>query len=226
MEKIKNKKGKKKRMAILFSVLGVLVALVATYVITGLYVTLPTKGERIARYNDPKSALLVMDVQNDITRDKAYGNTEGFVESVNQSTAFAEENGMEIIYVKNIYGNNPVVLLLAGGKGKRGTEGVEFDSRLNVVNGNVFVKSRGDSFSSAEFENYLIAQKIDTLYIVGADAAGCVLRTAQGGKNRGYNVTIIKDAVTTAANDTKMKQVEEQYKKDGIITVTLNELRQ
>lgn len=224
MEKHRNMKGKKKYMTILFSVIGVLIILVSAYVITGLYVTLPTKGKSIAVYSNPKSALLVIDVQNDITNDKAYGKTSEFVESVNQAIAVAEENGMEILYVKNIYGSNPIILLLSGGKGKKGTNGVEFDSRLSVVNNNVFAKSRGDSFSSAEFEKYLISKKVDTLYIVGADAAGCVLRTAQGGRNRGYNVIIINDAVITAINDVKMKQIEEQYRKDGIKTIKLNEL--
>lgn len=211
-------------MMILFPALGVLVVLIAAYVITGLYVTLPTKGKSITGYGNPKSALLVIDVQNDITNNKSYSKTSEFVDSVNRSIEFAEKNAMEILYIKNIYGSNPVAMLLSGGKGKKGTEGVEFDSRLNIVNDNVFTKSRGDSFSSAEFKKYLISKKVESLYIAGADAAGCILRTAQGGRNREYNVTIIKDAIITAANDTKMKQLKEQYKKYGIDTITLNEL--
>lgn len=54
---------------------------------------------------------------------------------------------------------------------KKGTEGVEFDDKLNIVNRNIFTKSIGDSFSVASFEKYLVANKVDTLYIVGADAA-------------------------------------------------------
>lgn len=223
MEKIKNQKGKNKFMIILFSVLGVLIILVATVALINLYMITPTKGEIIPAYSNPKSALLVMDVQNAITKNKSYGKTSEFVERVNQAIELAKEKEMEILYVKNEY-TNPVIILLSGGVGKKGTKGVEFDDRLNIVNRNIFTKSIGDSFSNTGFENYLIAKKVSSLYIVGADAAGCVLRTAQGGRNRKYNVTIISDAVITIASDVKMKQVEEQYKKDGIETITLNEL--
>lgn len=226
MNNTTKRKGAKRFMTILFSVLGVLVAVIAAYVATGLYMTLPTKGSHIATYDTPNAALLVMDVQNDITHGKAYGDTSAFVEHVNQAIAVAEENGMDVLYIQNVYGNNPIVMLLSGGTGQKGTPGVEFDSRLKVVSNHVFVKSRGDSFSSETFEQYLVDRKIDTLTIVGADAAGCVLRTAQGGKNRGYGVTIIKDAVITAANDAKMKLVEEQYTKDGIEMITLDEFGQ
>lgn len=211
-------------MTVLYAILGVLAVLIACYIITGLYVTLPTKGKIITGYVNPKSALLVIDVQNDITKSKAYPKASEFVECVNQAIEIAKENGMEILYVKNVYGSNPIVMLLSGGKGRKGTEGVEFDSRLKIVHHNVFSKSIGDSFSSIELEKYLIAQKVDSLYIAGADAAGCVLRTAQGGKNRGYSVTIVRDAVITAVKDAKMKQVEKLYQKGGIKTITLREL--
>jgi nicotinamidase-related amidase len=101
------------------------------------------------------------------------------------------------------------------GRYKKDTIGAEFDSRLQIVNENVFSKSIGDSFSSKDFEEYLIANEIDTLYIVGADAAACVYRTAEGGMNRQYHVNIIKDAIITV-NDSAMTQMLTQYDSDGI----------
>lgn len=225
MEKSKIQKGKKSIMIILFSVLGVFVIFFISVALLNLYYITPTKGEPVAKYKNPKSALLVIDMQNDITNSSLYKGTPEFVKSVNLAIEFANENGMEILYVKNEY-TNPIVILLSGGRGKKGTEGVEFDSRLNVVNKNIFTKALGDSFSVASFEEYLVSNEVDTLYLIGADAAGCVLRTAQGGRNRNYSVTIVRDVVITAVNDTKMKQVEEQYKKDGIKTIALNEFYQ
>jgi nicotinamidase-related amidase len=135
----------------------------------------------------------------------------------------AEENGMEILYIRTEY-TNPLMQLLAGGMFKPGTDGFELDNKLNLVNDNVFSKSIADSFSNAAFENYLISKEVSSLYIVGADAAGCVLRTAQGAKNRNYSVTIIRDAVISAASDSKMKQVEEQRAKSGINAAFLNDV--
>lgn len=212
-------------MVVLFSIIGVIVVVVVAFVLTGTYINLPTKGNAIAAYDNPKSALLVIDVQNDITNNGAYSGTGEFVDNVNQAIAFAEESGMEILYVKNEYGNNPIVALLSQGTFKSGTQGAEFDRRLNVVNGNIFTKSVGDSFSVSGLENYLIASKVDALYIVGADMAACVYSTAKGGLNRNYDVTVIEDAVITrdAIRNTQMQKLTEQYEKDGIRMIGLNE---
>lgn len=169
----------------MLAVIVVTIIFIGIVVLTSLSVAKPTTGEVIAKYNNPKSALLVIDVQNDTTGNTAlYGDTTGFIENVNQGITFAEENGMEILYVKNIIGSNPIIGLLAQGKYKKGTTGVELDNNLLLVNDNIFEKSIGDSFSSSEFEEYLIAKEVDTLYIAGADAAGCVYSTAGGGLNR------------------------------------------
>ena len=222
MEKSKNQKGMNKRMVILFSILGVVIVLVAAVLLTVQHANTPTKGAPIARYANPQSALLVIDVQNDIA--DIYGDTAGLVESVNQAVAYAEESGMEILYVKNIVGKNPIAQLFYMGKFRDGTKGAELDSRLSVANGNVFKKYIGDSFSSKEFENYLISKQVDTLYIVGADAAGCVYRTAQGGLNRKYNVSVITDAIITSSDKT-MKQMLEKYAAEGIKTIDLAEFQ-
>jgi len=217
---MKSKK-RSKKMVVLFSIIGFVVICVATVVSTSLYIANPTKGVAITRSNDPKSALLVIDVQNDITGNTGvYKNTAEFVERVNHTISIAEEHGMEILYVKNVYGNNPIITLLSGGRFKKGTDGAEFDSNLYVVNSNVFVKSIGDSFSSIAFDEYLISRNVDTLYIIGADAAGCVYNTARGGLNRNYNVSIIKDSIITR-NDDIMAQMLSQYEKDGIAVIDL-----
>ncbi|MCL1819778.1 MAG: cysteine hydrolase [Oscillospiraceae bacterium] len=219
MEKIKVRKGKNKRMIILFSIIGIVIVLAAAVLLTLQHTNTPTKGAPIARYSNPKSALLVLDLQNDVIG--IYGDTSTFVENVNQAVALAEESGMEILYIKNIAGKNPIIQFLYMGKLRDGTKGAELDSRLRIANGNVFKKYIGDSFSSKEFERTLISKQVDTLYIVGADAAGCVYRTAQGGLNRKYNVNVITDAVITRDNKT-MKQMLEKYTAEGIETTNLS----
>ena len=209
-------------MVILFSIIGIVVVCAATVVITNLYIASPTKGVNITRSNDPQSALLVIDVQNDITGNTGmYENTAEFVERVNHAISVAEEHGMEILYVKNVYGRNPIIMLLAAGRFRKGTDGAEFDSNLHIVNNNIYEKSVGDSFSSGELNEYLVSRSVDTLYIIGADAAGCVYSTARGGLNRNYTVNIIKDSIITR-NDDVMAQMLSQYEKDGIAVMTLS----
>jgi nicotinamidase-related amidase len=195
---------------------------IITLFIAASHISGPTKGTVIPTYGDPKSALLVIDVQNDTTGNTAmYGDTAGFVEKVNQAVALAGQNGMEIIYIKNVYGGNPLIFILSRGKYRKGTNGAELDGNLRVVNdGNIFSKSVGDSFSSKDFEKYLISKEVNTLYIAGADAAACVFNTARGGINRGYKVYVIEDAIITI-NDATMALMIKQYRSLGIETIDL-----
>ncbi|MDR2888478.1 MAG: cysteine hydrolase [Lachnospiraceae bacterium] len=220
------KKGKKRWLLFILAPMALIVIAVITVLVTSIRIALPTQGAPIARYSDPKAALLVIDVQNDTTDNTAlYGDTTRFVEKVNEAIAIAEANDMEIIYIKNEYDGDPLVSLLAQGRYQQGTAGVELDDRLKTVNANIFSKSQGDSFATAAFEEYLIARSVDTLYIVGADAANCVYSTAMGGMNRNYAVNVISDAIITISDDA-MGQVLTQYEKDGIAIKTLQELGQ
>lgn len=221
-----NKMKKRIWLRVLLIAIGIIIIFTLVIILTSLSVAKPTKGEAIVSYDNPKSALLVIDVQNDTTSNTSYyGNTTSFVESVNQAITYAENNGMEILYVKNITSGNPIIQLLSQGKYRKGTNGVELDSNLYLVNDHIFEKSIGDSFSSNDFEEYLAAKEVDTLYIVGADAAGCVYSTAGGGLNRAYNVNIIKDAIITVNNKT-MAQMLVQYEKDGIKIIDLVEFQE
>ena len=209
------------KRAILFSAIGIVVICTAVIVLTSLYISNPTKGAVITRYDNPKSALLVIDVQNDTTGNTAlYSNTTGFVNNVNQAIIYAQETGMEILYVRNVTGKNPIIQLLSSGKYKDGTEGAEFDRNLQVVNENVFTKSIGDSFSSSGFDDYLRSKNVDTLYIVGADAAACIYSTARGGKNRQYIVNIIEDAIITINEKTRNDMLK-KYENDGMKVIDL-----
>lgn len=223
---MKQNKRMPKWFIILILIIGVMAILFMMVILTSLSVARATTGETITQYDNPKSALLVIDIQNDTTSNSAfYGNTTEFIESVNQAVTFAEDNDMEILYVKNITGSNPIIQLLSQGKYKKGTKGAELDANLRLVNDNVFEKSIGDSFSSNEFEDYLLAKKIDTLYIVGADAAACVYSTSVGGLNRSYNVNIIKEAIITV-NDKTLNQMLEQYEKDGIGVISIMQFQE
>ena len=219
---------KKKR--IWLRMLLVLVVVMAAFGITvgvvSLYASSATTGNTIAQYSNPRSALLVLDVQYDTTNNNdLYGDTTEFIENVNHAIALAEAGGLEIIYIKSITGKNPIILMLMMGRYREGSDGAELDSRLRVVNQNIFAKEISDAFSSDELESFLILREVDTLYIVGADAAGCVYRTAQGGLNRSYRVTIIEEAVITF-DDKTMEDMLKKYVSDGIEVISLEEFRE
>lgn len=55
------------------------------------------------------------------------------------------------------------------------------------------------------------------LYLTGLDGVYCVYKTALGGMNRGYNVTVVTDAVISSK---KMEDVLKLYKENGVATIT------
>jgi nicotinamidase-related amidase len=213
---------KHKRMFVLLSIFGAVVICAVAVLLMMKHSSTPTRGEQIAEYENPNSALVVLHLQNDVTNwTSRYGDTREFIDSVNQAIASAEEDGMEIIYIRQIQ-RNPIFWLGTGGRLRAGTEGVELDDSLKLVNDNIFDKHISDAFSSREFEEFLIASEVDTLYLVGADARGCVYITAQGGLNRGYNVNVIEEAIITIS-DAELKRMLNQYVSSDIGVVSLRQ---
>lgn len=53
----------------------------------------------------------------------------------------------------------------------------------------------------------MLTQQVKHLYIYGADASSCIYRTALGGLNRGYEVTIIEYGLFATSQQSKAKML-------------------
>jgi len=124
---------------------------------------------------------------------------------------------MEVAYIRQVFINNLFVRLHGGRQRGR----VIIDRRIKMINQNDFEKNRTDAFSSRQFEQFLINNRVNELYLVGVDAAYCVYYTALGALNRGYKVTVVTDAVLSRK---KMADVIERYRRKGIAVITSEEL--
>lgn len=180
-----------------------------------------TKGREISLYPDPQKALVVLDIQEAYSGANARPVTippaTGMIATVNRLIDKAAPSGMEVAYIRQVFSNNLIVRLHGGSK--RGK--VIIDRRIKVINNNDFEKNRTDAFSNRQFEQFLIDKHVNELYLVGVDAAYCVYYTALGALNRGYKVTIIKDAVISRKN---MADVLECYRRKGIAVITSEQL--
>ncbi len=207
---------------VLLLLVAVVLALLAVLALFVRAMFVATRGRRIAPYPDPRRALLVLDLQ------AGYGGTAnrrpvtslpatGLHATVNRLIDKAVASGMEVAYVRQVFGNDLIVRLHGGRRQGR----VIIDRRVKVVNGNDFEKNRTDTFSNRKFEQFLIDRQVDELYLVGVDAAYCVYYTALGALNRGYRVTAVSDAV---ASRHSMAPVLERYRRKGIGVVTSAQL--
>ena len=133
-----------------------------------------------------KTALVVIDIQNDITK-----HYRDIIDRLNAAIDWASESGMEVVYIQH---NN----LSAGTRTfKPGTKGAELAPELKVVSDNVFVKTKANALTSEAFLEYIRANDIDEFYITGADATACVKSTCFNMRKAGYAVHVISDCVTS-----------------------------
>lgn len=203
-----------------------LVVIIAIALAAGLMMLrsmfMATRGRKIAAYPEPRKALVVLDIQEGyvgtttrqpVTRPP----TGGMLFIVNSLIDKAAESGMEVAYIRQVFSNNLFVRLHGGRRQGK----VIIDRRIKKINENDFEKNRTDAFSSRQFEQFLIDNHVNELYLVGVDAAYCVYYTALGALNRGYKVTVVEDAVLSRK---KMANVIERYRRKGIGVITSEEL--
>ena len=132
------------------------------------------------------SALVVIDLQNDITK-----NYREIVERVNRAIAWAVEAEMYVVYIKH---NN----LSAGTRTfKPNTHGAELVPELDVVSDFIFVKSKSNALTSEDFLRFIEDHGITEFFLTGADATACVKSTCFNMTKSGYKVHVLSDCVTS-----------------------------
>lgn len=160
----------------------------------------PTKGAKIGAYAAPRTALLVIDIQEDYTGPQArkrFRDGDRIVAVSNALIAQAQSQGMPVVYIQN-HVDNPLLAWMLGGVNAPGAPGTEMDARLPRFPGlRTYSKNRSDAFANPALDAYLREQRVDQLLITGLDAAYCVNATTQGALNRGYAVTLYTDGLAT-----------------------------
>ena len=134
--------------------------------------------------NMKNSALVVIDLQNDITK-----NYREIMDKVNAAIGWAAEKGMWIIYIQHN-------ILSAGTRTfKPGTHGAEFVPEMKVVSDHIFTKIKSNALTSEAFNAFIQEHGITEFYIVGADAAACIKSTCYNMRKSGYTVHVISDCI-------------------------------
>ena len=135
--------------------------------------------------NRPKTALLVVDVQNGVVsgahdRDNVVANVANVVEK-------ARAADVDVVWVQHNSEQLP-----------RDSDQWQYVPELELREGEPVVhKQYGDSFEATDLEDVLAARGIGTLIVAGAQTDACIRSTLHGAIARGYDATLVADAHTT-----------------------------
>ena len=159
-----------------------------------------------------KKALVVIDIQNDITK-----NYKEIIDSINQSIDWAINNEIHVVYIRHYNLSDGTKTF------KPGTRGAELVSDLRIVSKNVFTKSKTNALTGGEFADFIKKNEIGEFYITGADAVACVKSTVFNLCKENYKVTVLSDCVTSY-DKRKIDEMLQYYEKNGANVITSNGL--
>jgi nicotinamidase-related amidase len=133
----------------------------------------------------PHSALLVIDVQNDVVRGAH--DRDAVIANIAQLVERARAEDVPVVWVQ--HEDDHI---------KRDTEGWQLVPELAPKDDEALVhKSFGDSFEATDLESVLAERGVGRLVVTGAQTDQCVRSTLHGGFVRGYDVILVGDAHTT-----------------------------
>lgn len=135
--------------------------------------------------NRPRTALLVVDVQNGVVA--AAHARDVVVENINDLVAKARHEDVPVVWVRHT------------------DEFLEPESdvwkivpELAPLEGDPIVEKKyGDSFEDTTLEDVLAELEVGRLVVVGAQTDFCIRSTLHGAITRGYDATLVSDAHTT-----------------------------
>ena len=133
----------------------------------------------------PHTALLVVDVQNDVVstahqRDQVVANIAACVDK-------ARASDVPVVWVQHSDDHLP-----------KDSDGWRIVPELVPADGEAVVhKTYGDSFDDTDLEDVLARLGVGRLVVSGAQTDQCIRSTLHGAVVRGYDATLVSDAHTT-----------------------------
>ena len=140
-----------------------------------------------------KPALLVIDIQNAYLSGMAQREKEVAMANINYYIQLFRSNGYPIIRIYHYskqYGP------------EQGTEQFEFPSSVLIkADDSKVIKTYSDGFNKTELDKVLKGKGVNTVFLCGLSAVGCVLATWIGAQNNDYKAFLIKDAIMSHNED-------------------------
>jgi nicotinamidase-related amidase len=133
----------------------------------------------------PHTALLVVDVQNDVVADAH--QRDQVIANINTLIDSARARQVPVIWVQHADDDLP-----------ENSDGWRYVPELQRQESEPLVhKSYGDSFEDTTLEAELAQRGVGRLVVTGAQTDACIRATIHGAFTRGYDTVLVSDAHTT-----------------------------
>ncbi len=83
----------------------------------------------------------------------------------------------------------------------------DLDSRLKIVNKNIFIDHGGDIFNSTELNKFLKDKNINQIVVVGRVADECIKTSILSGLKLGYEMFMVPEAIVGKSEKSKQKAI-------------------
>jgi nicotinamidase-related amidase len=152
------------------------------------------------RIDPARTALVVLDMQNDFVREggsMCVPGAEATVPAIRALLELARATGMHVVYSQDTHRDGDPEWRIWPEHAREGSWGWEIVDALAPAEGEtVLRKVRYDAFYGTPLDHLLRLWRVDTLVICGTIANICVQYTAAGAATRWYDVVIPRDATS------------------------------
>jgi len=158
-------------------------------------------------------ALILIDIQNGLTKRKDLYNLKIFIDTINYSIRNYRESNSKIIFVQ--HNNNKLI---------HGFYDWEVDKRIEKQEQDIVIqKVYGNAFKNTNLKQILLDFKIKSITIGGLVSHGCVKATCLGGLIEGFEISLLKNGHTNWNKDAKNKieATEKELIGRGVIIETV-----
>lgn len=150
-----------------------------------------------------RTAVLIMDYQNDVVQRVPENKREELVERARTVLSNARSSQLPVIYVVVRFRegypevsprNKRFATMKNSGQMQEGTSGAEIHPKLSPHPGDIVVtKRRVGAFSTTDLESILRSKNIDTLVLLGIATSGVVLSTVRWAADMDYAMVVLGD---------------------------------
>lgn len=158
-----------------------------------------------------KTALLIIDLQNDFTLDEGKipactSQIQSAIEKINQALEQRNRDS-ELSALITTRWSNPLTRLLTKNSVKPASFGAEVDARLSKQIENHFVKTSKNIFTSEELKKWLEENEIEEIIFSGLALEHCIKVSLKAAISRNYKVALLTDGLASFKCDEREKYI-------------------